>query len=163
MVKSYCSDSQAWIFVLQTISQSVPSRRSRGRDSNKAILFIIGGYAENASPLGQLRRYQGDSPMSLLRHNRCHWVGLPTARHSFSQLLGLTEKRTLGYIVASPLAKVAELADAQDSGFCGLIPREGSSPSFRTNADEGGAARTKTAGPPSYLRIWHSIKPTTQA
>jgi hypothetical protein len=44
-------------------------------------------------------------------------------------------KRALGYIVASPLAKVAELADAQDSESCGLIPRGGSSPPFRIHAD----------------------------
>jgi len=68
------------------------------------------------SSLRQPRRYQSDSPVSLPRHNRCGWVGLATARNSFSHSLGLTAKRALGYIAASPPAKVAELADAQDSG-----------------------------------------------
>src|SRR5262249_6902956 len=54
----------------------------------------------------------------------------PTLGHDGGDAKPLRTQRLTA--ISCPRAKVAELADAQDSGSCGLNTRGGSSPPFRT-------------------------------
>src|SRR5262249_37059992 len=95
-----------------------------------------------AAPRPQHGRASASPPAAADDHNVLGHVG----RQGTTKLQDSEARPTLGHdggdakplrtqrltAISCPRAKVAELADAQDSGSCGLNTRGGSSPPFRT-------------------------------